>query len=462
MRPTCPWLMAATLATGLLDSSPVYASGIAGARFGGEHGSVVADNPTAIYHNPAGLGFSGTQLFVDLTVGLRVFEWTHARAPGEAAEPSGFEGANYGTARATTVGAGPQLGASVQFGSLVLGAGVYAPYGGATLRFDRNQKLGNSMYPAAADGVARWHGYEASGAHVFSTLGAALRFGALSIGASGNLIFSSYAVSRAINTPSDGNDLTREQRAYVSAKAIHGSFGLGAMWEAMPSKLWLGVSYQAQPGLGELRIDGRYELDPTPGISDETRKQRITLHDALPDVIRLGGRYRPSNILELRLYSEFTRWSVRGTTCVGVQNKPCTVNADGSAAPGSGVIKSMREDWRDTLSVHAGASYWVVPALELFVGVGYEPAAIPDATLTPLLADANNLTGALGARVAIARTWFVGASYSHKYFFPRDNTGRSQLADPAVQITSRAPDGGGTYEQWLALISVNVTKVFAN
>jgi long-chain fatty acid transport protein len=51
--------LAVTAALAILTAaSGASAAGFATARFGGEHGTVVTTNPTALYYNPAGLGFS--------------------------------------------------------------------------------------------------------------------------------------------------------------------------------------------------------------------------------------------------------------------------------------------------------------------------------------------------------------------------------------------------------------------
>ena len=44
-------------ATGLASLREATASGLAAARFGGEHGHVTAANATALYHNPAGIAY---------------------------------------------------------------------------------------------------------------------------------------------------------------------------------------------------------------------------------------------------------------------------------------------------------------------------------------------------------------------------------------------------------------------
>lgn len=455
------FIAAASLAVLLqLVSSEAAASGVGRSSFGGELGSVVAANPTAIYYNPGALGFSGTQLMVDGVIALRSSTWTHLMGQGDVPEPPGFEGANYGTAHSFLVAGGPQFGASFQLGEhLVIGGGVHVPWGGSSIRSDRAERFANSMYPGAADGVARWFGYEAGMRFLYATAGAAVRFGSLSVGATFNLAWSSLSRKGAF-TSAGPPDITREQRVYFEGSELLGSFAVGALWELMPETLWLGASYQAQPGLGEISMDGTYTVDTTVNVMDVTRTDQVTMFMAMPDIIRAGLRFRVSPSLELRLTGSFTRWSVNNTLCIGLRNMPCTVTADGGPAPGSGVIKVVRRNWHDTVAVQAGVSYWITPGFEMFAGAGYEPTAVPDATLDPLTADADNIMLALGGRVRLFETWFIALSYNHTAFMPRNNTGESDLANPAIRITSRGVDGGGKYETWLATINLNVAKTF--
>ena len=83
---------------------------------------------------------------------------------------------------------------------------------------------------------------------------------------------------------------------------------------------------------------------------------------------------------------------------------------------------------------------------------------MPDETLDPGLADSETLSGALGARVALGQSLYLAASYTHIYYFPRDNTGRSRLAE-ALPPTRRA-DGGGKYTQWIGLVNMNLELQF--
>ena len=53
--------------------------------------------------------------------------------------------------------------------------------------------------------------------------------------------------------------------------------------------------------------------------------------------------------------------------------------------------------WRDTVAIRVGVIYGARAELRVVRRGGFEPAAIPDATLDPLNADADNVTLALAA-----------------------------------------------------------------
>ncbi|MEO7668824.1 MAG: outer membrane protein transport protein, partial [Polyangia bacterium] len=249
-------------------------------------------------------------------------------------------------------------------------------------------------------------------------------------------------------------DVTREGRAVLDVSGYQASFGVGLMAEVIEDQLWLGIGYQAQPGLGPMALKGTLRTT----YADGATLFPVEFHQALPDSIRVGGHYRPNARLELRLSAELTRWSVMASQCVGFEGQPCQVDSTGAdATPQGSTIQNLRRRWKDSYGVRAGASTWVSPRVELFGGAGFETAATPKETLDPGLADANNVAGAGGARVQIGGT-FVSATYTHIQYFDRDNTGQSTLAD-ALTPTKR-PDGGGKYTQWVGLFNVNLQRQF--
>ena len=441
------------------------ASGFASQRFGGEQGTVVATNPTALYYNPGAMGFSeGSQLGVYGTIALRHATWTHALAATDTKDPPDAQGANTGEAHLLNVFAGPAVAGTLKIGNLVLGAGFFAPFYGRA-HWAKNDAFTNSKYPLAADGVQRWFGIDGEVSVVYFTAGAAYRLGPISIGAAGNLVSSNVVDFRAKSISGAGLPDTsppNEGRSALDVKGFNGSFSVGAMIEVLPAQLWLGGSYQAQPGLGPQSLDGSLLI--TRG--DKVVLYPVTFHQSLPDVIRAGVRWRPKgSAIELRLFGDMTRWSVLTSECIGIQGMPCGANPDGSDnTPGGTTMSNFNRSWNDTYGGRLGLSYWAKPEVELFFGAGYETAAVPDATMMPDVADAINVAGAFGARVELTRSLFLSASYTHIQYMNRDNTGKSTTESltngKPVQAPTVQGDGGGQYTQWIGTFNGNLEAMF--
>ena len=447
----------AAAALGLVDGG-AHAAGFAASRFGAERGTVLATNPTALYYNPAGLGFTpGTRLLLDGTLALRHASWEHPAAVSDTQPPPGADGANTGTATLTNVFGGPMLGASTPLTDrLVVGASFSVPFGGRA-RWDENQAFaGHPDFPLAAGGVQRWHGIEGALTFMYFSVGAALRLGRVSVGAAGNLVRSSVKTVQARTPTGFGEpDTAREGRATLDVRGVHGSFALGLMAEVLADRLWLAGSYQAQPGLGPMRLSGKLTTEYQGGASPFP----VTLEQALPDVFRAGARYRPSETLELRTAVEFWRWSFLQTQCLGLENQGCAVTPDGKdATPEGATLQNVRRHWNDSVGLRAGASLWLSPTTELLVGAGFETAASPDETLDPALADANNLAGALGVRIELSSSLAAAATYTHLHFLPRDTVGKSRLAEP--EAPTKRPDGGGRYRQWIGLFNLGLELMY--
>jgi len=452
-------------------SHPAFASGFASAHFGGEHGNVTETNPMSLYYNPGAIGFSeGTDLYGDAELAIRHATWDHPAQPvnpTDAPLPAGNDYGNTGTARLLNVFGGPAAGATTKFGNLAIGAGLFVPFGGRA-NWSKNPDANNPMFPLAADGVQRWHVIDAALTFIYTTAGAAYRLGPLSIGATGNLIISSVSTSQA-HTTTNVIDSTSEGRADLNASGILGSFGVGAMLEAVPDRLWLGFSYQAQPGLGPETLKGTLDYTETGG----TTKYNVDFHQSLPDIYRAGIRFRASDAVELRLFGDLTRWSVMKSQCVNLADTStgtaCYVYPDGTAAPAPGsstasnVFTNIPRNWKDTYGIRVGASYWVKPEIEVFGGLGYETAAVPDSTLEPGAMDADNIGIALGARFRITKTLYLAGSYTHLQYLDRDNTGKSTLAvnnGVPVQQPTFQEDGSGKYGQWIGIFDGNIEAKF--
>ena len=251
-------------------------------------------------------------------------------------------------------------------------------------------------------------------------------------------------------------------RSWVDASSLDPSFGVGVVYQPIEDRLWLGASYQSMPYLvGGLELEGELKTVFANGTESTNT---VDFHTELPDVYRLGGRYRPSTVTELRLFFDYQRWSVLDNHCVSGVGEECEVAADGSAEPGSDVILNQVRDWNDTFGARAGASYWAVDEVELFAGAGFSSNAVPAETLEPALQDYDSVSAALGGRFELAEWLYLATSYTQVFYLSRDTSGESihpdLLGPNGTGSPSEGPPSGGRYSQQLGLFNVNVEAIF--
>lgn len=448
----------------LLSAQAAFASGFATARFGSEHGHPTTDNPTALYYNPAGIAedtpgfekkFWRVKIFADANVALRWAGWTHSAHPTDDVETEGAEDANVGSANLFNVVTAPAFGASFQIENFALGAGFFVPLGGAS-RWDKNEDfLDNPDYAGPYDGVQRWHTIDGSLRSMYITVGAAYDIlDRVSIGLTYNAIKSEVNTVRARNTDG-GNDVANEARALIDVSGWDHSFGVGIIGEIDPDRLWIGFSYQAQPGLGEMKLDGTLSTN----FRGTVTTQDVSLYQELPDIFRLGIRARPIKNVEMRFFGDVTNWSSFERQCIMAKDEECSVEADGSTTPGfEAPIVNLARDWGPAFGIRGGGSYWVVPEVEVFAGAGYDSNAVPDHTLEPALTDFHKASLAAGFRATFGEYFAGSLSYTHIFYVPRDTEGQSVLTD--LVGASRSPDSGGRYTQTIGVINANVQTSF--
>ncbi len=442
------------------------ASGFATQHFGGEQGNVLTSNPTALYYNPAGIAFSeGIHLYLDGNIAIRHATWSHVAPQPGPSDPVDQQAGNTGTAHLLNVFAGPTMAATAKLGNFAIGAGLFVPFGGRVnwgANDDTDLKL-----PLTAGGVQRWHMIDAALTFLQVSVGAAYKLGPFAIGVTGNLMNSQITESQA-KTTTGVVDSSIEQKANLDVSGWNGSFGVGVMLEPVKDHLWIGGSYQAQPGLGPQTLHGSFTFASGPhGFYPDngTLTHYVHFHQSLPDIWRAGIRIRPVNAFEVRLFGDWTRWSKLQSQCINYPNADdlCQVYPNGTDATGSGsVLTNIPRNWKDTYGGHLGGSYYLNPSVELFAGAGYETAASPDATIEPGSMDANNIQLALGGRFFIANYFHLGIGYTQIQFMNRtvtDSTLAVNNGKPVQQPTLQQ-DGNGSYTQWVGVVDINIEKQF--
>jgi long-chain fatty acid transport protein len=441
------------------------AAGFANTQIGGEQGNVVATNPTALYYNPAGMAFAkGSQL--GLYGGLAIRHATYYRpgASTDTPEPAGAQGADTGEAHLLNVFGGPSIAGTLKIGNLVLGGGFFAPFYGRAHWGQNDSFINNSKFPLAAAGVQRWFSIDGATSVLYFTAGAAYRFGPLSIGATGNFISTTVNSTNAKNPLGTGlPDDTAEGRAFLDAHTFNGSFAVGLMLEAVPDQLWIGASYQAQPGLGQQTLKGNLQISSATHGGGE---YSVDFLQTLPDIYRAGIRWHLKHApVEFRVFGDRTNWSSFKSQCLVLAGNPCTVGADGSDNTANGAIQfNIRRDWSDTYGGRLGLSVWTSPGVELLFGGGYETGASPDSTLAPDIPDGNNVQGTFGARFRLTESLFLTGSYTQIQYFTRNNIGKSTLFQDAqgnqVAYPTVEEDAGGIYKAWIGVFTGNLEGIF--
>lgn len=438
----------------LSGAAAAQAAGLSIARFGGEHGTPMTTNATAIYYNPAGIGWSeGGHVFADLGVAWRhaVFEHFTATSP----VPPGAEGANTGRATLFNVFAEPLGGATYRLGDFAIGAAYFIPFGGQELWNQNDAFRNNTQYPGAVDGVQRWYTIDGAIRSTFLSVAGAYRLGPVAFGVAGNLIHTIVNNVQA-RDPTGGDDLRNEGRAWIDAQSWDLSAGFGITYQAIPRVLVLGASYQSRPGFGGgIRTTGELHTIFAGGTRNT---EKIAFTTDLPDVIRAGAAYRPLDRLELRLFGDYQTWSVLEHQCLYQESSTCHLNPDGSAQPGSNVILNYKRDWHDTFGVRVGASYWTSPDVELFAGTGYSSNAIPSSTLEPGILDFNLITASVGGSFRLSERFRLTTTYLQVFYLPRDTTGES--IHPRLAAPSRSPDSSGKYSLQVGYLDVNLDFAF--
>ncbi len=476
-----------------LVSGPAMASGLAVARFGGEHGHPTTDNPTAIYYNPAGIALKpGTRFFADMSLAGRWASYT--RGPEAISNlgtetPSDAASANSGTARLQNALVSPFFGASSDFGTKIFSAGaaVYFPFGGQAVWGQNSQYADNSKYPGAHDGVQRWYTVDGKIRSMYLTGAIAFNIKeiGLSIGATGSAIRSEADTIRARNA--DGTDglidpnfnTVKEGRSWLKASGWQGGFGIGAIWN-WQQRLWIGASYTSQPNVtGGMTLKGTLHNALATSAAVAVPAE---LTQTFPDIIRLGFRVRPSDKFEFRLFADYTRWSVFDKQCVldaAVKDRKCNfAGADKALSdPGSfgqdapdpdgpgpmvsetnGTIQHLPRFWKDAGGVRAGASYWFIPQVESFAGIGFDSSAVRPATLDAALMDMNKMSFSLGARWQVVRQFALALTLTDVAYFKVDTKGKSVLNK--FNAPTRQPNADGVYKQNILLGNLYVDVSF--
>ena len=354
---------------GALDNSFVGARAIAmGGAFTG-----IANDSSAVYYNPAGLGFlapRATRAEASGYLSLTEFTYENAGTVFESHEKPIV----------------PGLFAAHRFDRFALGFGYYIPYGG-----------GGTAYPDfLGTGVEL---KSAAGVQAFTAAAACKITKRLSAGA-GVSMFVGVVDTRAPQTISQPVPAIVDYESEYNGRSGYG-WNLGVFYQATDS---LSVGLGAISS-SSVRMDGEERASvPAFGV-ETTNDSQIEL--GVPWYFTAGVGYRPQPGLTLALSACWMNWSAQPEVVIGHDD--------------AGAATQVTTHYKDSFRASVGLEYAASRKLVLRAGLKYQPGATEDDHLVPSANDVDLLVPSVGVgyrigsalQLDLAAFFVIGQRTSH-------------------------------------------------
>jgi long-subunit fatty acid transport protein len=429
-----------------------YYGGALGARAAGRSGAFVAraDDPTAVFYNPAGLANVGRFVFM---AGNRTSynsyaytrapteDWGNETIPGVSAPLVSFAEVRNGTPWQTLE---PLLAVASNLGLPDWGFALaaFAPPGASKFDFPRGNGLNDGQRYMMLSREAIILNYTASAAWKYRDI-----FG---VGVSAvwiavprldySLLIDGNPFAETVNPVSSPLDMRAETKGHdwFTPNAILGAwyrpapflqFGLAG--QVIPTSIETNSTLTVTPldtsaGLVELKRDG-------PGGFLPANDVHVIL--PLPLMARVGARYRGlaggREIFDIELDVEYETWSrVNQFT---LQTNNLFAEFPGAEPPNLGAI-GIPKRWRDTVTFKLGGDAVVIPdRLALRAGAFYETAVAAPAYQNVDFPGGPMLGGSIGSSLVLGH-WEVAIAYQLRHMMAvnvSEDEGRVYQQTPA-------------------------------
>lgn len=436
-----------------------------------------ADDPQAIWYNPAGLAWSDQQLLLDATVTFMRASFTRVDDAGNTLTPVDVS--------ATPLPI-PMLAYSHPVNDeWTLGFGVHAP-NAALLKWPRGVRADGSSCdhtgddyedPTCGPAPQRYSLYSLEGS-AFLNVTAAVAWRPipeLSIGLGAHLLLGSF-VGEVMTSACDGFLCSQPESPewdslvrFSLSPVIQPGFAFGITYDAGLVRVGASMVYWPGAVSGDAKLDARL---PSAALFEGARIDGDTarLELDLPLMLRGGVELRPTEGLRIEASLVWEHWSTQSAAKI----EPKNVWIRDAVAIGDyqlGDIDIPR-NMNDVFSIRLGASLAladnrVVPS----IGVNYENSSFDDAYLTPLTLDSSKLVVSAGVSVQLTEGFWLDVAYAH-VFLENRNVTNSMVGQPNPIRPPRNPDippneggvstiGNGRYTMEADMVGVGIRYQFA-
>ena len=398
--------------------------------------AVVAEDPSTIFYNPAGLtqlrGFQVALVASGIDLGSR---FSNSGSQAAFGQQLGSEGDDAGGFNFV-----PSAYASARLSDRwVAGIGIGAPFG-LSLDYQRDW-IGRFQALTSEIETRNFNPALAYEVHRGVSVGIGLNYQRLkskltnSVNLSGVIAqgiqqgVASGAVPPAVATGVIQDTQGLEATAIVRGDDDAFGYNVGVRWEVGPATV-LGLAYRSSV---DYDVDGnvRFEL-PTvtnplgstivgaaSSVGGPLANGPVSVQLELPDSASLSLGQSVGPKARLLFDVAWTGWSTVQELRV-VRTSGATL----SAAP---------QNWRDSWRFSAGGSYQLTQTLLVRSGIMYDETPVPDSTRAPRLADADRTLVAIGARWLITPSAVLDAGYARLF-----SSGASVTQDGGNAVASGA------------------------
>lgn len=173
---------------------------------------------------------------------------------------------------------------------------------------------------------------------------------------------------------------------------VNYSFNLGLMYKPTNS-LSLGLAYRSKT---DTDFEGDIKLD-------KAKIGKVKMDYDHPDQVQVGVRYRPHDKISMEADFVWTNWRHNE-----YQNEIFT-----SANPLFNTPKEFQRDWKNTNQIRLGIEWQALDFLAVRGGYFYDPTPIPDNTFDMMWPDADRKTYSIGLGLNFAENWTLDTSFQY-------------------------------------------------
>jgi long-chain fatty acid transport protein len=385
-----------------------------------------ADDPSAMFYNPAGNAFNEKLTFYGGAFGIirPTAEFTGSSPyPGDGytakmSNPLYFIGNGYGVL-------------PLQPGKLNLAVGFWTPAGLGTPWENSEQFAGRyinqraDIRQVALSAQISWKATDW-----------------LAIGAGPELRFSDVKLSQnqGLYNPYAGR-VTDVAHLSLQSKGtpVDVTWNAGIMIKPC-DRLRFGVAYHGGVDVEYSGIAHFYQLTSGHADFDAAVGQKIPMNKDLggtatikfPGLLLFGVSYDLSPSLTLNVDGNYTWWDVLEQIPLNIEGVP---------------PKIIPEHWKNTWTIRAGLGWQASKTVWLGGGYVYDQTPQPDAAVSPLLPDANRVGGSIGAGFQLSKMFRIEVSTLFLWFKERTTT-------------TNESNFNGTYKVFAILPGINIKSTF--